>query len=113
MRKLRKEVRKWHRVYETNYKPLRDKVYAHREFPSDPEELRAAIANTRVKELEQMCTFLLSLQDALWELYENGREPVIALSGLPVSDMLSATNEGRSVPELVVRQVRDFFLDEL
>lgn len=113
IRKLRSEARKWRRVYETNYKPLRDEVYAHLEFPNDAEELHAAIASTRVKELEQMCTFLISLQDALWELYENGREPIIARSAFSVLEMLSATNGGRSVPELIVKQVRDFFVDEL
>ena len=110
---LGSEVRKWRRVYEATYKPLRDKIYAHRELPNDAEELRAAIASTRVKELEQMCTFLISLQDALWELYENGREPIIARSAFSVLEMLSATNGGRSVPELIVKQVRDFFVDEL
>jgi len=57
IRELRNEVQEWRRVYETNYKPLRDKAYAHREFPNDAEELRAAIASTRVKELEQMAPF--------------------------------------------------------
>jgi hypothetical protein len=51
--------------------------------------------------------------DALWELYENGREPIIARSAFSVLEMLSAINGGRSVPELIVKQVRDFFVDEL
>jgi hypothetical protein len=113
IRKLRNEVREWRRVYETNYKPLRDKVYAHREFPNDAEELHALLASTRVEELERMCTFLISLQDALWELYENGMEPVVEGPAHSVLEMLSATNRGRSASELIVKQVRDFFLDDL
>lgn len=113
MRKLRNQVRDWRRVYEANSKPLRDRFYAHRDLTNDAEELHALLASTKVEELERMCVFLISLQETLLELYENGREPVIGQQIHSVHEMLSTDHPGRSAPELVVKQVREFFQDDI
>jgi hypothetical protein len=112
IRRLRKEVGKWRGVYDTKYKPLRDKSLAHREFTNDADELHALIAKTKLGELKRMCLYLISLHDALRELYENGREPIVTPLKHSVQELLSPDHRGNSSLEIVVRQVRQFLVDE-
>ena len=113
IRRLRKEVNKWRKVYEEKYKPLRDRYYAHRDLKSEQDELQTLISSTRVDELERMCIFLISLHDALWEAYENGREPIVAQKTHSVLEMLQPDHRIRSAPEIVAHQARKFFENDI
>jgi hypothetical protein len=57
VRELRKEVKDWRRVYEKNYREIRQKVFAHRELPCF-DEINALFAKTKVDELKELLHFL-------------------------------------------------------
>ncbi len=75
-RKLRALVKKNRAIYEARYRDIRRKWFAHKEL-SDPEEIGELFARTNVNELQKLVTFTGSLYDALWELYINGRKPIV------------------------------------
>jgi AbiU2 len=64
------------KIYEANYRRLRNKVFAHKEI-SDAAEVSALFAGTNIREMERMLVFLLSFYEALWQLFFNGRKPVL------------------------------------
>jgi hypothetical protein len=75
-RRLRSYVRQWRRVYENNYRDLRRKVFAHKEL-TDRAAINALFAKTNIREIQRMLVFLSALHEALWQLFENGRKPVL------------------------------------
>lgn len=75
-RRLRGYVSKQQKIYLDKYQPLRHRVFAHNEL-SDPAEISALLARTKVREIQQMLVFLMSLYDALWRLFANGHRPVL------------------------------------
>lgn len=78
LRKLRKEIAAWRGVYDERYQAIRHKVFAHREL-SDINEVNRLLAKTNVEEMKRLFAFLSALYSALWELFHNGREPVLNL----------------------------------
>jgi hypothetical protein len=73
-RQLRKCVNKWRKIYKSNYRDIRHKLFAHKEV-SDHAETNALFAKTNVGELQSMFTFLGLLYQELWHLFFNGRKP--------------------------------------
>jgi AbiU2 len=69
VRKLKKKIAHWRRVYEATYKYIRNKIFAHKEL-SATEEIEALYAKTSVDELKELFKFLSSLRLALWAAYE-------------------------------------------
>jgi hypothetical protein len=75
--------------------------------------LHALIEKTKLGELKRMCLFLIALHDALWELYWNGRKPVVVPAEHSMPELLSPDHHCNSAPEIIVGQVREFFADDL
>jgi len=75
-RHLRAHVRKYRKIYEERYRDLRHKFFAHREV-SDRAEIEALFGKTNIRELQRLLAFLGSLYEALWELFFNGRKPIL------------------------------------
>jgi hypothetical protein len=75
-RRLHAAVQKKRIIYEQKYRDLRHRVFAHKEI-SDPDVVAALFAKTNIRELQLLLTFLGSLHNALWQLFENGRKPVL------------------------------------
>jgi AbiU2 len=75
-RRLHGHVSGQRKIYEANYRRLRNKVFAHKEI-SDAAEVSALFAGTNIREMERMLVFLLSFYEALWQLFFNGRKPVL------------------------------------
>jgi hypothetical protein len=62
-------------VYEDRYREVRHKVFAHRAL-STISEVNELLANTSIDEMKELFSFLSALYSCLWELFENGREPI-------------------------------------
>jgi hypothetical protein len=75
-RRIRAYVRKWRMIYESRYADLRNKVFAHKEL-ADDKETAPLFAQTNIRELQRLLTFLGSLYEALWHLFNNGRKPAL------------------------------------
>ncbi len=101
-RRIRSFVRKNRKVYEARYRDIRRKWFAHREIP-DATEASGLFANTNIRELELLVTFLASLHDALWQLsttaasrYSAGNDTRLApcISALPPWSEIKTSTSG-------------------
>lgn len=80
-------VRKWRRIYETKYRDVRHKYFAHRQI-WDRTEIAALFAKGTPPELERMFAFLGALREALWQLFVNGKKPLVRPTPYSVKRML-------------------------
>lgn len=75
-RRIRGVIRKWRRIYEDRYRPLRHKIFAHADL-ANKTEIAQLFAKTNIRELQRLHSFLGSLYEGLWQLFFNGRKPVM------------------------------------
>jgi hypothetical protein len=75
-RRIRAHIKKRRRIWESNYRDLRHKFFAHK-VVSDQTEIAALFGKTNIRELQRVFAFLGSLYEALWQLFFNGRKPVL------------------------------------
>jgi hypothetical protein len=109
-RRLRGYVSKQRKIYLDKYQPLRDRVFAHKEL-SDAADLSALLARTKVRDIERMLVFLMSLYEALWQLFVNGRKPVLRPHRYSVKrmrDRAAQNTRGGSVHERLVQEGERF-----
>jgi hypothetical protein len=109
-RRLRSYVRKWRKIYESNYRDLRHKLFAHKEV-ADRADIDALFAKTNINELQRMFTFLSSLHGALWQLFFNGRKPVLRPQRYSVKrmrDLPSPANRGKALQERILHEAEQF-----
>jgi hypothetical protein len=108
-RRLRRHVNKWRMVYQAKIKPVRDKVFAHKEV-IEAADINALFAQVDARELQRMFAFLRSLHEALWQLLFNGRKPVLRPEKYSVTRLLDAPSpaiEARAAHERVVQQAQE------
>jgi hypothetical protein len=106
--RLRGHVSKWRKVWRHKYEPIRHQVFAH----SGATPSAALTANTKIREVERMLVFLMSLHDALWQLLENGRKPSLPryrYAGNLIRDRAARKARGRKVHERLVYETWQFF----
>ncbi len=107
-RALRKEIHIQRRIYESRYRDVRDKVFAHKGL-SELDDINALLARTNIQEMKAMFSFLYALHEALWELYFNGRKPEIAMRSFELPPQ-SKTQGNRTLPgEIVAHDAVNFF----
>ena len=94
-----------------NYQKIRHKLYAHKEW-SDIVSIKKQFRKTRIRELERLFIFLNQLYEALWELFHNGRKPVLR----PMRYSINMIRKRRkraldesTIQEQMVNDVKDFF----
>lgn len=63
--------------YKKFYRPIRDSI-AHR-LLTDNAEIRLVMDAVPVRDMEKFCTKLRNLHEGLWQLYHNGRGPIVPL----------------------------------
>ena len=109
-KRLKKHLAFRRKIYEERYRPLRHKVFAHRGVATR-DEVADLFAKTNIRELQQLLVFLRRLHEALWQLFFNGREPVLTPSRYSVQRMLDAPYPNptrRTLQERMVQEVRVF-----
>ena len=92
-RRLKKYVKARRRIYETNYRDIRHKVFAHN-VCQDHKEVDALFAKSTVRELEKLLTFLTRLHNALWHLFYNGHKPTLMPSRYSAKQILRLPSRG-------------------
>lgn len=75
-RSLRAHVKKARRIYEARYRELRRQIFAHK-VAHVPDEVAPITTKANINELKRLISSLLSLYEALFELFWNGRQPVL------------------------------------
>ncbi len=109
-RVLRKKIKEYRNIYETNYRDIRHKIYAHKEV-SDAEEMQKLFSKTNIRELQKVFVFVNSLYEALWQLLYNGRKPVLRRMRYSVKNMIRDRKpewQSQTVQERMVGEVSDF-----
>jgi hypothetical protein len=109
-RRLRGYVSKHRKIYLEKYQPLRHRVFAHKGL-SNAADVSALFAKTNVREMQRMLTVLMSLYEALWQLFVNGHRPVLRPQTYSIRRMRerAATNaRGGPVHERLVYEAERF-----
>lgn len=103
--RLREMVAKYRLVYERAVKPARNKYLAHRE-KEDRAEVQALFAGATVRELWRLTTFLLQLNEVLWQQLHNGRKPIFRLLRHSVKSIYDAEHQSSAPHESMVSDVK-------
>jgi hypothetical protein len=111
--RLQKYADKQRAIYNGYYLDLRNKGFAHRERV----DLPAAFANANIRRLGRLLVFLAQFQGALWQLFVNGREPVLRparhsghrILKLP---LLEGLHRSQDTQEWITRETKKFLKHE-
>jgi hypothetical protein len=88
-RTLREELDRHQQLFNDYVAPIRHKVFAHTE-PLRANERDKLFADLRVWHLEELLVFPLRMHRAMWELYHNGREPVLQEAPRQIAEVLTS-----------------------
>lgn len=102
---LRSMVAKYRAVYERAIKPARNKYLAHRE-KEEKAEVKALFSGGTVRELWRLASFLVQLNEVLWQQLHNGRKPVFRSRRHSVKAMYRAERNSSDPHEMMVADVR-------
>lgn len=108
-RETRKRVKKYRKIYDANYKPIRDKIFAHRELVADS-DIQQAYAGTNIGELEELFGFLVHVYDVFRELLFNARKPEWNFEARCASEIVAQNlprHDARALPERMVVEARE------
>jgi hypothetical protein len=94
-RRVAKFVKLHRNAYLTNYKDLRDNVFAHT-LTTDQLQITAMFSKTNIRQLQRMTTYLNHLHDAFWEAFHNGGRLTLRRRRYSIARMLRRP-KGKSV----------------
>jgi hypothetical protein len=109
---LQQKVSEKKAVYEERYKPIRNKVFAHKDIRGNA-KVHSLFAQTNISEWQSLTLFLQSLYNALWQLFHNGIKPDLREHPHAVADMIGKSIPAeRQVPphEKIAQQASEFLL---
>jgi hypothetical protein len=109
-RRLRRYVDARRKIYKSNYKELRNKVYAHKDR-KDQKYVQELFAKTSKRELQQILVFLNRLREALWHLFHNGLKPTLRPARYSVKRMRGLPPRKHGNPpmqELITHETEEF-----
>jgi hypothetical protein len=109
-KRIRDHVDKRRKVYAKNYRPLRHKIFAHKEV-SAKEDIQSLFGKTNIRELAQLLVFLGQLHEALRQLYDNGRKPILRPARYSVRCIRkhpSPKQKGRTLQEHLTHEIEAF-----
>lgn len=110
-RRFKKYVSMYRKVYNNAYRDIRRKRIAHLEL-SNPDEVQKLFAKINTSEMQDLSTFPKRLHTCLWELFYNGREPVLRPMEHSINAMRMAKTpdwQSKPVQEHMVRETENFF----
>ena len=70
--KLKGEVSKKQKLYKSRYKPIRDKIFAHKEF-NGIKRVDELFKKTEIGEIQDLLCFLYQIERIIFQLLYNGR----------------------------------------
>lgn len=104
--RLRKKVDEYRRIYDRAIMPVRHQYLAHRQA-HDENKVQGLYAQGKVDEILRLSTFLLRLHTCLWELFHNGRKPVLRQVRHSVKSIYQSDTTRKGAHEYVVRDTKD------
>lgn len=76
-RKFRLFIAQQQKIYEKIYRPVRDH-FGHKKY-SKNEDVKVLFDRIQIRELEKFCVQLKNIHESLWQLYHNGRGPLLPI----------------------------------
>lgn len=76
-RKFKKFIARQRKIYEEFFRPIRHQ-FGHKKL-YDKKEIESLFSKVQIRELEKFCLKLKGIYDALWQLYYNGRGPLLPI----------------------------------
>jgi len=86
-------------------RPARNKYIAHRERHGQA-EMQQLFGRGKLRELWRLTTFLLQLNEALWELLHNGRKPQFRPMRYSIRSIYDSKGSQNSPHEYIVHDVK-------
>jgi len=111
-RRLRKHINRYRKIYDSKYKDIRHQVYAHH-GASDESEVISLFAKTNITEMQKMFVFLKQFHESLWQLFFNGRKPILRQMRFSSSRMLKmplAKHSPQYIQDRIVQDTKDLLL---
>jgi hypothetical protein len=109
IKNIRKKVAENKKIYERAIKPVRNKYLAHRDT-KNREEVNSLYAAGKVNEILILTTFLLQLNETLWQLLMNGREPEFHPIRHTVESIFDSSIQSGEAHEQIVREVKELMV---
>lgn len=104
--RLRRYVDAYNRLNQRALLPARHTYLAHRSV-LDSHNVQALFGRGTVKQLWRIATFLLRLENALWELLHNGRRPILRPAPYAIQGLFESSNSHSSSPHVrIVHETR-------
>lgn len=103
--RLRAMVAKYRLIYDRAIKPVRHKYLAHREKERNA-DVHALFAAGTVRELWRLTTFLIQLNEIIWQQLHNGRKPVFYPIRHSVKSIYDAKQTSTAPHESIVADVK-------
>jgi len=79
------KISKWEEIYKKRYKPIRDKVIAHKDLDTI-EKQRALFEETNIEEVENILEFLYQIHSVVERLFLNGLVLQLSSCSLPSTE---------------------------
>jgi len=108
-RRLRKLVKKYRKIYQSNYRDLRRRIFAHREA-SQQSEIDQLFRKTNILEMQKLFIFVYKIYKTLCELYHNGKKPILRPMRFSVNQFLHSNTkkwQNGSLQERMVWETRE------
>ena len=105
VKRLRKNVANHRIFYQKAVRPVRNKHLAHRE-KINHREVQTLYGEGTVGEMLRAVTFLLSLHEALWQQYFNGRKPVLKPVRRSVKGLFVGAHNSSAPHERIVQDTK-------
>ena len=103
-RRLRRLVVKYRRIYEQGYKDIRHKIFAHREI-ADKYDIDKLFQKNKCYRNAAIIGLSVKIHDALWQLFHNGRKPVLKQMPFSTKQILSRGRR-RTTQERIVNDTK-------
>jgi len=110
--RLEKHIEKYRNIYDKNYRTIRNKIYAHKVL-SKEHKVEKLFKRTKIRELENIFVFLNKLYEAMWELLNNGRKPILRSMPYSVRSIKQKKLtkwQRRTVQQMIVSETQEFFM---
>jgi len=76
LRNLKSALSNQRKKFDETYKNIRNYIFAHR-VAKEAETVSELFGKTKISDIEDMLYFLYDLLEVIWQLYHNGRAPVL------------------------------------
>ena len=112
-RRLRSHIAQRKKIYMGVYRDIRRKVFAHKELV-DHGTINELFQSTSIAELKEIFIFLSKLYQALWQLFHNGRKPLLRQQPHSVKKLLARQSkpwEPKTLQKLIVEDTQFLLKD--